>query len=70
MYEAEYCEHVAVSRTATDGGYKYKKKCVYCAARAETAKQAKQRLPTAGRPSTKPPGRGYEKFVGVFVSLI
>ena len=45
LYEAEYCEHVAISRTATDGGYK--KKCVYCAARAEAAKQAKQqRVPT------------------------
>ena len=43
-YEMEYGDHVAVSRNATDGGGN--KRCAYCAAKAETAKKEKQRVPT------------------------
>ena len=43
-WEVEYGDHVAVSRNATDGGGN--KRCVYCAAKAETAKKEKQRVPT------------------------
>jgi hypothetical protein len=37
--DAEYGEHVAISRSKVDGGYKLT--CVYCTARAEEAKRSK-----------------------------
>ena len=40
--DAEYGEHVAISRSKIDGGVKLT--CVYCAARAEEAKRSKQRV--------------------------
>ena len=43
--DAEYGEHVAVSRSKVDGGYKLA--CVYCTARAEDAKRSKQRVTPA-----------------------